>query len=171
MAAFEEIERASENTSVLAEGIQMPLYSWDFFSHYFDSLKTSLSDTAKLRVIASENLWNKQWDFLKELNSQKTIVVTDAKLQIIFASENIFEMTGYISEEVIGKSPKMFQGEATAPADLNEIRTLISSQKPFEKTILNYKKNGETYRCAIQAFPIFNLKKELVNFIAFERAA
>ncbi|MFV7235185.1 PAS domain-containing protein [Flavobacterium sp. ZB4R12] len=51
------------------------------------------------------------------------------------------------------------------------MRKAIELKLPFEKTVLNYKKNGETYLCEIKAFPIFNAKGELSHFIAFEKAA
>jgi PAS domain S-box-containing protein len=80
-------------------------------------------------------------------------------------------MTGYAENEVIDKTPKMFQGPETSKIALQEIRQAIEKQLPFEKTLLNYKKNGETYDCKIQVFPIFNLKGQLCHFIAFEKAA
>ena len=80
-------------------------------------------------------------------------------------------MTGYREDEVVGKSPKMFQGPETSSVVREEIRLAIKSHEIFEKTILNYKKNGETYFCTINAFPVFNLKGKLTHFIAFEKAA
>jgi hypothetical protein len=44
----------------------------------------------------------------------------------------------------------------------------IQLQVPFEKTIENYKKDGEIYKCKIDSVPIFNLKGELSHYIAFE---
>jgi PAS domain S-box-containing protein len=37
---------------------------------------------------------------------EEVVIVTDAKLEIVFASHNMTKMNGYIEEEVIGKSPK-----------------------------------------------------------------
>jgi PAS domain-containing protein len=34
------------------------------------------------------------------------VVITDAKLEIVFASHNMTKMNGYVEEEVIGRSPK-----------------------------------------------------------------
>ena len=52
-----------------------------------------------------------------------------------------------------------------------EINQAIATQKPFEATLINYKKNGEIYECHIRSFPIFNKKGELTHFIALEKAA
>ena len=80
-------------------------------------------------------------------------------------------MNGYREEEILGNSPKMFHGEATCQTVSKEIRNAIELQVPFEKTVLNYKKNGETYLCLIKGFPIFDSKGKLSHFIAFEKAA
>jgi PAS domain-containing protein len=37
------------------------------------------------------------------------VVITDAKLEIVFASHNMTKMNGYVEEEVIGRSPKCFK--------------------------------------------------------------
>lgn len=171
MFDLESYDDAVAKMAKLAVGNAMPLHSWDFHASNFDNLKASFSDAQKLQELAEENRWIGHWNFLRELQNDTTIVVTDSDLKIVFASENILGMTGYLTEEVVGNSPKMFQGEATLKQDLKEIRTLIDSQKPFEKSIVNYKKNGEMYHCQIAAFPVFNAKKQLVHFVAFEKAA
>ncbi|HEU4496932.1 MAG TPA: PAS domain-containing protein [Flavobacterium sp.] len=149
----------------------MPLLSWDFYGEYFDTLKTAVADASCLTGISRANRWKSHWNYLEELKQDKTILVTDAKLNIIFASQNIIMMTGYSNDEVVGKNPKMFQGAGTSRQDLLDMRDAIHSRKPFEKVVVNYKKNGEAYDCHIKAFPIFNSKNELVNFVAFETAA
>lgn len=171
MSELESYDSALEKLAKIAEGNSMPLHSWDFFATNYDTIKASLFDANQLQELAHENNWLGSWNFSEQLQNQKTIVVTDSKLTIVFASQNILQMTGYQNNEVIGNSPGMFQGKATSKEDLKEIRTCIDSQKPFQKTILNYKKNGETYLCQIEAFPVFNSKKQLVNFVAFEKAA
>lgn len=171
MSDLESYDSALEKLVKIAEGTVMPLHSWDFFAANYDDVKASLFDANQLQELAQENHWLGNWNFSEQLQNQKTIVVTDPQLTIVFASQNIFKMSGYQNDEVVGNSPKMFQGKASSKEDLKEIRTFIDSQKPFEKTIVNYKKSGEIYLCKIEAFPVFNSKKQLVNFIAFERAA
>jgi PAS domain S-box-containing protein len=81
------------------------------------------------------------------------------------------KMNGYIESEVLGKSPKMFQGHNSSKTTSSEIREAIQSERPFVKTVVNYNKNGEIYVCLIKGFPVFNLKGKLSHFIAFEKAA
>lgn len=170
MTDFKDYDDALEKYSGNQEGTAMPLHSWDFFGDYFDYLKLAVSDLSKLEELSKANRWKANWNFSEEL-LDKVILVTDMDLKIVFASENIIQMTGYSFDEVIGKSPKIFQGEKTSAKELQQIRKAIDSKLPFDRTIINYKKNGETYSCHIKAFPVFNKKNEVVNFIAFENAA
>jgi PAS domain S-box-containing protein len=148
-----------------------PVMSWNFHREYLDEVKKIYEDCNKLSVIASNNKWTENdWDF-KNMLKEEVVIVTDAKLEIVFASHNMTKMNGYIEEEVLGKSPKMFQGDNSNLTTSSEIRQAIQLQQPFEKTVVNYNKNGEIYICLIKGFPVFNLKGKLSHFIAFEKAA
>jgi PAS domain S-box-containing protein len=129
------------------------------------------ADFKNLNQIALQSKWTSQDWGLRESLQDQVVVVTDSKLKIVFASNNIVEMNGYNASEVIGNNPKMFQGVNTCSVTSNEIRIAIEKQLPFEKKVLNYKKNGEPYYCLIKGYPVFNNKGDLAHFIAFEKAA
>lgn len=171
MTDLSDYDNAFSRYSKTLENRPMPLHSWDIFSSHFDALKAAVSDSKKLESFAKDHEWSAAWNFTEELQKENVIVVTDAQLNIVFASQNIIKMTGYSSEEILGKNPKIFQGKETSTATSALIRGAINLKKPFDSTIVNYKKNGEAYLCQIKAFPVFNGKNELVNFVAFEKAA
>jgi PAS domain S-box-containing protein len=153
------------------KGNAIPLISWGFSGAFQSVIKNIVLDSNKISNLAQDKKWkNVDWNFRNKLE-EKVILITDAKLNIVFASHNMHKMNGYVEKEVLGKSPKMFQGKETAMDTSSEIREAIALQKPFVKQVLNYKKNGECYYCNIEGFPIFNKKGELVNFIAFEEVA
>jgi len=149
----------------------VPLLSWDFHYESINDLKLVSSDIKKIQRISTQFKWNTNDFDIKERLMNEVVVITNSEQRIIFASDGICKMTGYTENEVLGKSPKMFQGPDTSTVVLKEMRTAIKKQLPFEKTVLNYKKTGETYNCMIQGFPVFNLKGKLSHFIAFEKAA
>lgn len=149
----------------------LPLYSFDFHHEYRKDLQNIFVDSVKLRAIAQDNKWvANEWD-LQEKLQEEVVIVTDAQLRIVFASQNMVKMNGYEVSEVLGKSPKIFQGEATNHITSKEIRLAIQSQQSFEKVVMNYKKDGSIYACTIKGFPVFNIKGELSHYIAFEKAA
>jgi PAS domain S-box-containing protein len=149
----------------------LPLYSFDFHHEYTKVLQNTFIDTARIKDLATRNKWkNTDWD-LQSILRDDVVIVTDANLKIVFASHNLVKMNGYVEEEVLGQSPKMFQGKVTNKITSSEIKKAIDAQEPFENVVMNYKKNGEVYACLIKGFPVFNNKGELSHYIAFERAA
>ena len=150
---------------------RLPLLSWDFYGDFYQSLSGNIADLNQLHLMAVENNWCLDTEITEHLQQQMVVVVTDTAIRIVFSSKNIIHMTGYKQEEVIGKSPKMFQGHSTSGEISAAIRNAIDNRKPFDKTVVNYKKDGTAYDCHIKGFPIFNSKGSLCHFIAFERAA
>lgn len=108
-------------------------------------------------------------EFLKKpLNA---IVITSPAEHIIWVNSGFERMTGYPKNEVLHKSPKFLQGEKTSRETLNELKAAITSQKPFEGILLNYRKDNQEYFCKVDINPVFDINKKLVNFIAFEQEA
>lgn len=147
-----------------------PLSSLDFYSQHFSKVCQNLHDVKNLNDLAHQEKWGYEIPFREEiLNKEHVVVVTDPQLNIVYATQNIFSMNGYRPAEILGKKPKMFQGEKTCPETSRNISLAIQKLEPFEATITNYRKNGSTYNCWIQGAPVFNKDGKVVNFIAFER--
>lgn len=171
MNNFKEYDNAAAKYYNSLEIKTLPILSWDFSHVFGDEIKNFSLDINKINNISLQGKWgNHDWDVKSRMNDD-VVIVTDAKLRIVFASNNIVKMNGYKESEVLGNSPKMFHGKDTCLKISSEIREAVEQQIPFDKTVLNYKKNGETYLCHIKGFPVFNKKGKLINFIAFERVA
>ena len=131
-----------------------------------------LDSLQKLNKLAKTRRWKIEWDMESQLlREEKIILVTDLAQVIRFASYNLKDMNGYAPREVIGKSPKLFQGEGTAAATKAEIRQAIIKRIPFSGSITNYRKDGSPYQCLVEEYPVWNKEDQLVNFIAFEKVA
>ncbi|WP_322549165.1 PAS domain-containing protein [Flavobacterium psychraquaticum] len=139
--------------------VHTPLICWDFFT---------LQQMEFNRFSTIQKQWKEKEDYFKET---KVLLVTNPKFEIVFASKNIYEMNGYYPSEVIGNSPKMFQGPLTSRKSLDSIKLALLNQLPFQEVITNYRKDGSLYECEISAIPKFDSKGNLVNYIAFERIA
>lgn len=148
-----------------------PLKSWDIILEGLERRQEFASDIQALERIGSERKW--RLPFASTLDNtlvweNKVILVTDPKLTIEFATRNIEAMNGYHPQEVIGKTPRMFQGVGTTEQERSVIRHAIKQIKPFDSVITNYKKDGNIYKCRVEGFPIFDHAGTLVNFIALE---
>jgi len=149
----------------------LPVLSWDFYAPNYEEIKRTENDAVSLFNLVSANSWNIDTELLdKKLKAdKKVVVVTDSKLNIVFATKNMWNMSQYHPEEIIGKSPKIFQGEMTSQATLKIVADAVRQHKPFEVTVVNYKKDGSMYNCWIEGQPVYDHKGEVVNFIAFEK--
>lgn len=148
-----------------------PLVNWDFMIANFTNLSKAMTDVKLLQKMAQEFQWNLETSVFEAIKNDTVMVVTDIHLKIVYASQNMYFMNGYQPKEVIGKSPKMFQGEKTCVKTSREIREAIKAKLPFEKEIINYSKNGRIYNCHIKGQPIFDSQGQLIHFIAFEKVA
>lgn len=158
-------EQAGRSTS-----FKTPLLSWDIYMARYQSLLIAGDDIRQLQKLATDLGWQHEWNFAEKICTQgKAVIVTDPALSIIFATCNVFDMTGYTAAELTGKHPSLLQGEHTCAYTRETIRAAIRSSQPFEATILNYRKNGTRYRCHIEAYPVWNKQQQLTHFIAFEQ--
>lgn len=150
--------------------ISLPISSWDLYATFFDKICKASKDAFMLKNLAKTNKWFYEENFKQEvLQKEHVVVVTDTQLRIVFATQNIWEMNGYRSEEILGKKPKMFQGIETCKETSRKIGVAVKNKEPFEAIVLNYRKDGSTYNCWIKGEPVLNKSGEVVNFIAYEK--
>ncbi|WP_438422480.1 PAS domain-containing protein [Aquimarina macrocephali] len=148
----------------------LPLVSWEFYGEHHTVLESFKEDFSALKKITKN--WNFTRDYYQEfIQEQSVIVITNPNLKIVYASQNIQKLSGYSPSEVIGNSPKIFQGEDTCTTTSSKIRNAINNEISFEVSILNYKKDKTPYICLIKGFPVHDKHGKLVNYIAFEKAA
>ena len=94
--------------------LPLPLTSWEFRKDYLD-------EAILFNKIQAN--WSAKQDYLKQSQKEKReIIITDKHFKIIFASKNISKINGYQTKEIIGKSPAMFQGEATSTVTKQRIK-------------------------------------------------
>lgn len=100
---------------------------------------------------------------------QVAVILTDAERKILWVNQDFESITGYRSDEVLGKSPgKLLQGPQSDPQAIERIRNGLNSGTSFKEAITNYRKNGEPYICKLVIHPIYNSIREIVNYLAFE---
>lgn len=150
-----------------------PLLSWDICLEGQQRRLQLANDLKTIQKIMDNNNWHPPIINLDNtlVWENKIIIITDTKLNIIHATENMFVMNGYKQHEVVGKNPTMFQGAKTEITERQKIKMAVEKQSPFETIITNYKKDGSIYKCHIEGYPMFNKQGHLVNFIALENAA
>jgi len=149
---------------------QLPLLSWDIHMQNLQKLAAYRKDVDYIEKISGKI--KTEVNILREFTENKSvIVITDLNLNIEFTSNNVVEMSGYQPREIIGNTPKMFQGPETDKAISKSIRTLVNDQQKFEYVLKNYKKDRSLYNCHIKGYPIYDKKGILIKYVAVEKVA
>jgi PAS domain S-box-containing protein len=95
-------------------------------------------------------------------------VISDPSLPdnpIIAVNQAFCDLTGYSTEEIIGRNCKFLAGAETESWLTERIRTGIINRKPVLVEILNYKRDGTPFRNAVLVAPVFDSAGELEYFI------
>lgn len=108
------------------------------------------------------------------VNANDGVIITTADLnddgpRIIYVNNAFTRISGYEADEVIGKTPRILQGEDTDRSILDELRSCLSKGKPFKGELKNYTKDGDSYWLDISIVPIRDKNGTITHFTAIER--
>lgn len=100
--------------------------------------------------------------------SPSSIIITDITGNIEYANPKVEEKTGYKSEEILGKNPRIFQSGYTSIEEYKKLWKTIKSGQEYHGEIQNRKKNGEIYWESVLISPLRNDEGRIVNYIAIK---
>jgi PAS domain S-box-containing protein len=124
--------------------------------HLKNALETTGEPIALLKVLAE--------------NSFDSILITDATVQakIVYANKAFSKLTGYASDEVVGKTPKFLQGAGTDKKVIERLAAALKAGKKFEGRAINYKKDGTPFIMHWRVLPVRSGKK-ITAWLAIQR--
>jgi PAS domain S-box-containing protein len=96
------------------------------------------------------------------------VILTDTHRRIQWVNESVVKVTGYSLEELIGKTPKIFQSDRSDRQEIEKINNALSEVRPVWSEIINVGKCGREYWISINIVPLFNDKGEHTGFMAVE---
>lgn len=88
---------------------------------------------------------------------------------IIYSNPAFSEMTGYETREILGKTPRMVQGEDTRQDAKDNIRTSLEGWQPVQQEILNYTKTGDKFWVDLSIVPVKNEEGYFTHWISVQR--
>jgi PAS domain S-box-containing protein len=121
--------------------------------------------------IILETRFKEQNEHIRKLSraveqSPSMAMIADSRGIIEYVNPKFTEVTGYSSEEVIGRTPDMFKSGQTAPEIYKSLWSAITSGHVWHGDFLNRKKNGEMYWEAASIAPVFDETGEITHFVA-----
>lgn len=102
------------------------------------------------------------------------VLITDADLtrvggpRIIFVNNAMLALTGYSRTEVLGQSPKMFQGAETDREKARQVISQLLAGENVQMKLLNYKKDGGPYWTELNISPVRNDQGAVIGFISIQ---
>lgn len=104
-------------------------------------------------------------------DASEALVITEALLdppgpRIEYVNEAFSRVTGYQSEEVVGQTPRIFQGPKTDRKVLERMRLRLAQGKTFEGETVNYRKDGSSYVVAWTVAPVRDVHGQVVKWIS-----
>jgi PAS domain S-box-containing protein len=100
-------------------------------------------------------------------------VITNPRLPdnpIVAANAAFGNLTGYAPEDVIGRNCRMLAGPETEPEQQGLLRDGVREQRPALAEMLNYRKDGSTFRNAVMIAPVFGANGTLCYFLGSQMA-
>ncbi len=98
--------------------------------------------------------------------SPSSIFITDLKAIIEYVNPRFTEITGYTSEEVIGKNPRIFNSGLTSKETFNNLWRTLARGDVWHGEFINQRKNKETYWERTVIAPIRNDKGVIDHYVA-----
>ncbi len=101
-------------------------------------------------------------------------MVTAADLEppgptIVYVNPAFERMTGWRAEDVLGKSPRLLQGEKTDHAVFTEMRAVLTRGERWEGQAINYRKDGSEFVMEWSITPLTDSANRTTHFVAVQR--
>jgi len=99
------------------------------------------------------------------------IMITRAEpgYPIVYVNDSFSQMTGYSSEEMIGKSPAILQGPKTDRSVLDRLSRALAEGRLFHGEAINYRKDGTEFVMEWKIVPIKNENEVTSHYLALQR--
>ncbi|NES04085.1 MAG: PAS domain S-box protein [Okeania sp. SIO2F4] len=103
--------------------------------------------------------------------SNNGIVITDnthPHNPIIYCNPAFEKITGYSTQEILGKNCRFLQGADTDPVALSQIRQAIKSETNCLVVVKNYRKDGTPFWNELAISPVRDNNGRITNFIGIQ---
>ncbi|WP_230392492.1 PAS domain-containing protein [Flavobacterium sp. LC2016-01] len=107
--------------------------------------------------------------------SKDSILITEANSQarkipkIVYVNPAFSQMSGYLSNEIVGKSPNIFKGPKSDSDELKKLLRAIKNEEECLIETISYTKQKEEYWVRFSMIPIFNNEGSISHWISIQR--
>ncbi len=98
--------------------------------------------------------------------SPASVIITDTEGKIEYVNSKFTEVSGYTSEEAVGKTPRIIRSGFVSKETYTELWNSILAGNEWRGELYNKKKNGDLFWETVSIRPIKNLKGITTHFLA-----
>lgn len=140
----------------VAEEITQRKRADEELSHYREKLEVLVAErSAELR----------QFSRVVE-QSPVSVVITDLSGCITYVNPKFCELTGYTSEEIIGKNPRLLRTDLTPPDAYRDLWEALHAGKTWRGEFCNRKKDGSFYWERAYISPVVDCEGSVTHYVA-----
>lgn len=144
---------------------------------------TELPDIDLQLVHSSHGMIDDQWDQRKEINphltliNEKTIyavdqamnvIITDIDGNVLYGNQNVFDLTLYKPEEIIGNNPRVFNAHFHSKEFFKNMWDTILSGHIWRGDLKNKRKDGKIIWVRLIITPLLNQSGQPYQFVALK---
>jgi len=130
---------------------------------------SSIIETFSDMVNKGESLLPSRVFFEAVEQSSIAISITDINANILYTNDAFERVTGYKSDEIIGKNQAIFSNKTTPRIVYETLWGRIQQQKPWSGTLVNRRKDGARYIADLTIAPVVNSKDETSYYLGIHR--
>ena len=131
----------------------------------------------ELIEVEVQRIHRAQSEFLRAalLSLNEMVIVTEAEPlgipgpRIVMVSEAVETFTGYRTDELVGRTPRVFQGAGTDRAALDRVREALARRQRVQVELLNYRKDGSPFWVELDIAPIVDDTGRNTHWISVQR--
>lgn len=99
-------------------------------------------------------------------HSASSVIITNKQGHIEYVNPRFTEITGYLPEEVLGKTPGILRAPGTSSSLYKDLWKTILAGNNWHGDLKNQRKNGDLYWSLQSISPVYNEHNEIIHFVS-----
>lgn len=113
-------------------------------------------------------LWLQSKALQESVNGIVIVDATQPDLPILYVNQSFENLTGYSSDEVLGKNCRFLQGPDRDQEGVATLRDAIRMKRTGRALLKNYRKDGSQFWNEVSTYPVRDDKNKLLYFVGIQ---